>query len=408
MLSCSGKNKVIKFALFHFLIASLSLCLSSSLIGCNDVSSSGPSYLKLPPGFKMELVASNLEGVKTMVFNEDGSRMWVNSGRKGIIFLFEDTDGDGKFDDTTTYLEGLREPDGLAFHNGALYVAEPHRVIVTYDENNDGRADNVSSFVWELPEGGAHRGRTINFGPDGRLYVGIGSSCNLCEEDDPRRAAIISFDKDGKDMKIFASGLRNPAGFAWNNKTKKMWCTESSRNFFRPDFPNDEINIIEEGKNYGWPYCFSSKEPDLDYKKSTLDISEDSRLNEDLETYCKKTQDPVFLLEAQSKPKGMVFYTGGNFPKKYRNNIFVALNDAIDKVRFPKGCKVIRLVMDGDKVVKSEDFITGWFVSPEPGELEGTVRGAPYALTVAPDGSLYVSDNIGGFVYRVYWSGDSK
>jgi len=395
-----SKKKPITLLFLSALLGLLVLCLTT---GCGESPMGVLSHLKLPPGFKIELVASNVEGAKTIVFNEDGSTMWVSRGLFGIVSIFKDTNKDGKFDESASFVEGLKSPEGMVYRNGTLYIAEPHRVVVASDKNGDGIADDITSFIRGLPEGGMHKNRNMKFGPDGRLYIGIGSSCNLCEEEDPRRASFVSYDEHGHDMKVFASGIRNPAGFDWDPLTKKLWCSESSRDFFRFDFPYDEINMVERGGNYGWPYCFGSDKPDLEYDK-TLSKNINKKLNISIDEYCKKTVNAKFLLEAKSKPRGLLFYNGNNFPKKYKNNMFIALN-GLPKGRFPSGYKVVRAVIEKNKVVKVEDFITGWFKHTDDEEFDWQTSGSPYGLAVAPDGMLYVSDNEGGYIFRVYWDG---
>jgi len=394
------KKKSIKLLFLSALVGVLVVCFTA---GCGESPMSVLSHLKLPPGFKIELVASNVEGAKTIVFNEDGSTMWVSRGLFGIVSVFRDTDKDGKFDESFSFVEGLKNPEGMVYRNGELYISEPHRVVLAGDKDGDGIADGVTSFIRGLPEGGMHKNRNMKFGPDGRLYIGVGSSCNLCEEEDPRRAALISYDEHGRDMKIFASGLRNPAAFDWDPRTNKLWCSESSRDFFRFDFPADEINMLELGKNYGWPYCFGSDKPDMEYDK-TLSENINKKLEGSIDDYCKKTEDAKFLLDAKSKPRGLLFYKGNNFPKEYKNNMFIALN-GLPKGRFPSGYKIVRVVVEKDRVVKVEDFITGWFTHTNDEEIEWEAAGSPYGLAVAPDGMLYVSDNEGGYIFRVSWEG---
>ncbi len=397
------KQKYIYGLLAYFMLFN---CLIYTFLGCGD-SDINQENFKLPPGFKMELVSSDFVDAREIVFSTDGKRMWVSQTDEGKVILFRDTNNSGKFDNVEIYLEGLRDPEGLAYHDGFLYIAEPTRILISRDSNNDGKADLVRTFISNLPEGGLHKARVLRIGSDKRLYVGIGSSCNQCEEEDPRRAAIISFDLKGGDMRIFASGLRNPSGFDWQPSDGKMWCVEGSRTFFRADYPEDEINLVIQGKNYGWPYCFSSDKPDTEYE-ATLKKSFNVKPDLDglsIDEYCKKTMDPKGVLFSKTNPKGAVFYKGKNFPKEYQGNLFIALHGERG-VRFPKGFKVVRAVIDGDKVVKVEDFITGWYVSKSVYGSEGLmeVAGAPYGIAVSPSGILYFSDSIAGKIYRVVWS----
>jgi glucose/arabinose dehydrogenase len=233
-----------------------------------------------------------------------------------------------------------------------------------------------------LPDGG-HSTRTILFGGDGKMYVSIGSSCNVCREKDPRRAAIVRYNRDGGGEEIFATGLRNSVGITWHPATKELWGTDNGRDLLGDDSPPDEINIIREGKNYGWPNCYADRVVDREF--GTAEI-------------CQKSEAPAVKLQAHSAPLGLAFYTGKQFPREYQGDLFVALHGSWNRSK-KTGYKVVRVKIENGRPGQVEDFITGWLTENE------TVWGRPVDLIVGKDGALYLSDDAGGVVYRISYHG---
>ncbi len=332
--------------------------------------------IKLPEGFKIEEFATGLETPRFMAFNPDGVLFATVIGAGKVVAL-PDKDKNGKSDKTITFAEGLRNPHGIDFHDGYLYIGETHQVVRFKYNGIDSEPGKKEIIVPNLPSGG-HSTRTVRFGPDGKMYVSIGSSCNVCNEKDERRAAIVRYDADGSGARIFAKGLRNSVGITWHPDTKELWATDNGRDWLGNDLPPEEINIVKDGNHYGWPYCYGDQIRDPDYGKSD---------------YCDKTTSPAFKMPAHSAPLGLVFYTGKLFPKEYWGDLFVAFHGSWNRTE-ATGYKVVRIKMRDNKPEEVEDFATGW--------LRGQrATGRPVDVIVGPDGSLYVSDDRGGVVYRI-------
>ena len=231
-----------------------------------------------------------------------------------------------------------------------------------------------------LPSGGNHWTRTIRFGPDGRLYVSIGSSCNVCLEQDRRRAAIVSYELDGSGEQLFASGLRNAVGFDWAPWSGDLYATDNGRDFLGDDFPPCELNRVVRGSFYGWPHANGNHIPDPD-------------LGAGYEERIRTSVPPVHGFGAHTAPLGITFYRGRAFPDRYRGAAFVALHGSWNRTR-RAGYKVVMLRWETDGGIRESDFITGF-------EVDEDVIGRPVDVAEGPDGALYVSDDFAGAVYRV-------
>jgi glucose/arabinose dehydrogenase len=342
--------------------------------------------LKLPDGFSIEIFAKNLPGARVMEFDGFGN-MWVSQTSRGEISLLEIGD-DGKVNHFGAVFRNLVKPHGLAFDpefKTLLYIAEENKIskVPTY---SDGGMEKIA----DLPSGGGHFTRTLGIGPDKRLYVSIGSSCNVCHEDDPRRAAIYSMNPDGSDFKQFAKGLRNSVFFTWRDG--KMWATEMGRDLLGDDVPPEEINIIEEGKNYGWPNCYGKNIHDDDFDRNTYIRNP---CMEPFETGSKVD------LQAHSAPLGLAFVPD-SWPNEYRGDLIVAFHGSWNR-SVPTGYKLVRIKLDSDGNYSGiEDFITGWY-EPQQGVKgpEGAL-GRPVDVKFGPDGNLYVSDDKAGVIYRIW------
>ena len=332
--------------------------------------------IKLPRGFKIEVFASGLNSPRFMAFSPDGV-LFATIINDGEVIALPDKDNNGKADRTVTFVEGLSTPHGIDFHKGYLYIGETNQIVRFKYPGLDSEPGKKEIVVPNLPTGG-HATRTVRFGPDGRMYVSIGSSCNACIEKDERRAAIVQFNPEGSGGKIFASGLRNSVGITWNPETKELWATDNGRDWLGNDLPPEEINIVKQGRNYGWPYCYGDRIPDPKYGNPES---------------CTQTTPPAFKMQAHSAPLGLTFYTGKLFPEEYRGDLFVAFHGSWNRTE-PTGYKVVRIKIKGGVPEKIEDFASGW--------LQGLrAWGRPVDVIVGPDGSLYVSDDRGGIVYRI-------
>jgi glucose/arabinose dehydrogenase len=344
--------------------------------------------LKVPPGFHISIFAEDVDGARMMVFSPGGALLVSESG-EGKVVALPDKKHAGKAARTVTVLGGLNEPHGLAFYEGKLYVAENDKVRrYDWDEANL-RAWNPKMLA-DLPTGGGHSTRSLLF-HGGKMYVSAGSSCNVCIEKDPRRAAVMESNPDGSGQKIFAKGLRNAVGLAVNPKTDTGWATVNGRDWLGDDLPPEVIvDLGKDGGDFGWPYCYGDRVPDSNFTKPGDDR-------------CKSVIEPKVQMQAHSAPLGLAFYEGSEFPAEYRNNIFVAFHGSWNR-SVPTGYKIVRVKLDdkGQPQGGAEDFITGWLA---PGETKkGRWMGRPVGIVFGSDGAMYLSDDSGGVIYRITYA----
>jgi glucose/arabinose dehydrogenase len=358
--------------------------------------------LKVPPGFEVEVYARNLAlagtdiySLRFMAFDKEGN-LYISLGRKHkeVIVLPKKDNQQKKA--LCLIANGLNGPQGLAFLKGDLLIANQDS-IVRLDQNGEiCSTPHIEELVTGLPAGGRHSQKTLKVGPDGFLYVTAGSSCNVCVEKDSQRGAILRFYPDGrpagaKDLSsaVYATGLRNSEGFAWQPGTNAMYVTDNGADNRSPihdgpptdDLPPEEINLIKEGGHYGWPYCWGKQVPDPNFPSPN--------------NFCQGTEAPALLLAAHAAPLGITFYTGNNFPAEYKNDAFVALHGSWNRNQNYAGYKVIRIHFKDGKPVQATDFITGW-LDPNHGAW-----GRPVDVIQGPEGALYVSDDRGGMIYRI-------
>ncbi len=341
--------------------------------------------LKLPDGFHIAVFASDVDGARMLTFTPGGVLLVSESG-EGKVVALPDAKHAGKADRIVEVLTRLNEPHGIAFYEGKLYVAENDKVR-RYDWDEATLHATNPKTLADLPTGGGHSTRSLQF-HGGKMYVSSGSSCNVCIEKDPRRATVMEFNPDGTGQKIFAKGLRNAVGLAVNPKTDTVWVTVNGRDWLGDDLPPETIFDLGKGDvDAGWPYCYGDRVPDKDFTKPG-----DNR--------CQSVIEPKVQMQAHSAPLGLAFYEGTMFPPEYRNNIFVAFHGSWNR-SVPTGYKVVRVKLDdkGQPLGGAQDFATGWLV---PGETKkGRWMGRPVGIAFASDGSMYLSDDAGGVVYRV-------
>jgi glucose/arabinose dehydrogenase len=320
-----------------------------------------------------------------MLVFSPGGVLLVTDAEDGKVLAFPDPQHAGKAQRSVNVLQDLNSPHGMAFHNGKFYVAEIN-AIQRYDwDESQLRASNQQKIA-DLPgSGGGHSTRTLLFVGD-KLYVASGSSCNVCVEDDKRRAAVWVMNADGSDAHLLASGLRNAVGLALNPKTNTVWATDNGRDWLGDNMPPEEVNDLgSNGGNFGWPNCYGDR---------VLDRSQSKTYD------CSKTIAPKVEMQAHSAPLNLLFYQGDAFPVEYRNNMFVTFHGSWNR-SVPTGYKVVRIKLDdkGQPSGKPEDFLTGFV---RPGETKkGEWMGRPVGLVEGADGSMYISDDAASVVYRV-------
>jgi len=341
--------------------------------------------LKLREGITISIFAKDLPGARVLLFDTLGN-LWVSQTREGIISLI--TIENGKVMNSNPVFKNLKNPHGLALDPDdpfMLYIAEEDK-ISRFKIYSEGKFKKIA----DLPCCGGHFTRTIGFGPDKRLYVSIGSSCNVCDEKNPQRATIISMKKDGTDIKEFARGLRNSVFFTWHPETNKMWATDMGRDLIGDDIPPDEINIVLEGKDYGWPLC---------YGKNILDTNFH---NDDHTHIINDCDDSIKMkshidIQAHSAPLGLSFIKNG-WPTEFQDNLLVAFHGSWNRT-VPTGYKIVRYNLPKCKAENLppekcvEAFIDGWLTN------DGAL-GRPVDI-ISHKNNVFVSDDKAGVIYKI-------
>lgn len=353
-----------------------------------------PAPLEAPLGFTIEEVASGIPAPRFMTLDPSNRSLVYGSSATSQVIRLIDTNGDGRYDQQEVIAGGLAAVHSVAFVSGAseapvLYAAAEDRVVRLSNFDGNGAAQTVET-VLELPGGSrdlyGHRTRTLAQGPDGKLYLSVGSSCDVCIEDDARRAAILRMDPDGRNVEIFASGLRNTVGFDWRPAPDSptpdvLWGADMGRNNLGPDRPPDEFNRIESGKNYGWPFCYGDRMPNPEFNDPAR---------------CAATEPPALNVPAHWAPLGVVVYRESAFPPAYLNDALVAFHGtARDQVSRLGGYNVSRVRFKNGQPVVVEDLVRGWLYG------DNQVWGRPAGLLALPDGSLLISDDFGGRIFRL-------
>lgn len=346
----------------------------------------GLKTLYTPAGFKISEFVTGIKGARFFSFGPEDT-MYIGSNTGDSIYAVRDTNGDGTADQKNIIDSKLNTPHSVYYYNGDLYLGEQNRVSVYRSIRPDGTYTKKEVLVDNLPSGnkltgGGHTTRTVVVGPDGKLYVSIGSSCNVCIENDDRRATIMRYNLDGSGGEIYASGLRNTVGFVFNDGA--LWGLDMGRDQIGDDIPPDEVNIITQGANYGWPYCYGDQINNPEFK--------------DKAEYCKaSTTPPVLGLQAHSAPLGIAFENSAakaSWPSVYQNGFFAALHGSWNRTT-PTGYKVV-WVDTKSSPMKSYNFITGW--------LDGSgAWGRPVGLGFDSKGNMYVSDDKQNLVYKVFY-----
>ncbi len=360
----------------------LPVTLASLLVACAPAAwaPAQEGAVRLPPGFRIDTFASELGAPRFMAVSPSGD-LFVSVPSRGQVVALPNRDGDGKADRAVVYADGLNRPHGLAFFGQWLYVAETGAVLRYAYHLGDLTGGKPEVVVPDLPSGGGHWTRTIAFGPDGKMYVSVGSSCNVCEESDPRRAAILQFNPDGSGGRIFARGIRNAVGITFHPQTGELWATNNGRDWLGDEFPPDTILVVKDGAHYGWPNCNGQRVPDPDFGRPE---------------FCRSTALPALEIQAHSATLGLTFYTGSMFPPDFRGDLFVALHGSWNR-SVPTGYKLIRIPMGSGRPGAPQDFATGWLQG-------GRAWGRPVDVITGKDGALYLSDDRAGVIYRISYS----
>ena len=340
--------------------------------------------LEVPLGFTIDVVASDLGNPRLMAMDGDGV-LYVGDGVGGRVFRLRPA-ADGRFNAPEVVADGLTVPHSVALIGGQLYVATENAVIRLADLNAAGRAQTQQVIIPDLPSGSrdlyGHRTRTLIQGPDGKLYLSIGSSCDICVEDDARRATVMRFNADGSGGEIFAHGLRNSVGIAFRPGTDELWGVDNGRNQLGDDLPPEELNHIQQNKDYGWPYCYGDRVPNPEFHDAAR---------------CASTEPPAWTMTPHTAPLGLTFYDQLQFPPSYQGDAIIGVHGS-SELKQPQGYNVVRIHFENGKPVRQEDLVRGWLVNDK-------WWGRPVGVLVANDGSLLISDDGSGHIYRLHYTG---
>jgi glucose/arabinose dehydrogenase len=356
-------------------------CSAALSLAPSDTGAALPIYkLKVPTGFHIALYTSKLPGARSMTLSDRGT-LYVGTRDQGVVYAIPDATKETVAGKIYVIARGLHLPNGVAFRNGSLYIAEVSRVT---------RLDSIESKLADPPEpvvvndsfpnNDWHGWKFIRFGPDGKLYVPVGMPCNVCLQDDKRFGTIMRMNPDGTGLEIFASGVRNSVGFDWNPVRKELWFTDNGRDNMGDNMPPDELNYAPKiGMNFGFPYCHGKNNPDPEFGKLRS---------------CDEFTPPIVELGPHVASLGMRFYTGAMFPKEYRNQIFIAEHGSWNR-SIPIGDRVTLVRVANDTSASNEEiFAEGWMQN-------GKYWGRPVDVQVMPDGALLVSDDLAGAIYRI-------
>lgn len=342
--------------------------------------------LKLPEGFVISIFADSVVNARSLSYSPSGT-LFVSTRSEGNVYALKDTNGDYIADKRYTILKGGNMPNGVAFKDGDLYIAEVNRILKISDiESKLDNPDTPEIVYDKYPTDKHHGWKYIAFGPDGKLYVPVGAPCNVCASKDKVYASMTRMNLDGSDMEVVHSGIRNSVGFDWHPVTKKLYFTDNGRDMMGDDVPECELNYASsENMHFGFPYCHQGDTPDPEFGKTRN---------------CDEFTLPAAKLGPHTAPLGMTFYTGNQFPEMYHNQIFIARHGSWNRSK-KSGYDILLATLNADgTVLDTKPFITGWLD-------EGTddVWGRPVDMEILPDGSMLISDDYADVVYRVYYKG---
>lgn len=358
----------------------------------NDELTSTFGFLEAPAGFEVEVFASGVEGARQMAISPSGI-IYVGTrrtGENGKVYAIIDEDNDYKADSVKVIASGLRMPNGVAFRGNDLYVAEVSNIWRFEDIDNQMDQNPEPTLVnGDFPTESSHGWKYIAFGPDDKLYVPVGAPCNVCnrEEENPIYASLTRMNPDGSNREIIAHGIRNTVGFTWHPETGNLWFTDNGRDWMGDDIPPCELNeITEEGAHFGFPYLHGNDIWDPEFGAS------------------QEAQQMDFILPKQElgphvAPLDVMFYTGDMFPEKYKNQALIAEHGSWNRSE-KIGYQISIVTFDNQGNATSyQPFIKGWLQGEED------VRGRPVAFLQLEDGSVLISDDQEGIIYRVTYSG---
>ncbi|HSG81400.1 MAG TPA: PQQ-dependent sugar dehydrogenase [Gemmatimonadota bacterium] len=356
---------------YRYLLAGLLLTLFGA---ANGDAQTPVAHLAAPPGFSVELFADSLAEPWGLAFSPDG-RLYTSLRAAGQVVWLRDDDGDGVAEGSTTVVDGLAAPSGLAFLHESLWIVDAPRVLRL--DVMAGDSAGVQVVIDDLPVREIPPSPILVDQSGGAFFLAVGAACGACSAEDPRQSTVVRYAVDGTAGQVWARGLRHVTAMTVNPETSELWAVEAGRDDLGSDVPTGELNVVRRGGHYGWPDCHGQRVPAPEYA--------DPRR-------CDVSERPVFVFPAGSAPAGLVFYVDGDFPSAYYGDAFVALTGSVPRI--------VRLRVAAGRPVALESFVNGWAGA-------GGISGHPQSLAVSPDGSLYVADPPAGRIWRVVYTAGS-
>ncbi|MDP3878606.1 MAG: PQQ-dependent sugar dehydrogenase [Methylobacter sp.] len=340
--------------------------------------------LHLPAGFKLSIFADNVPNARSLALGDNGV-VFVGTGAEGKIYAVQDSNNDGKADQRYVIAKDLTMPNGVTYKNGTLYVAEISRII-RFDRISEQLAKPPKPAVVydQFPTDKHHGWKYLRFGPDNKLYTTVGAPCNVCEPEKPIYSSLVRLNADGSDFEILARGIRSSVGFDWQPQTDALFFTENGRDYLGDDQPHDKLNQwTRRGEHFGFPYCHGGDTPDPEFAAGKQ---------------CDEFTAPAWTFNAHLAPLGMRFYRGKQFPAEFKQQLFVAQHGSWNRSE-AHGYRVVLVKFKQNKPVAEQVFIDGWLTK------KGDVLGRPVDILELPDGSLLISDDKRGVIYKVEYHG---
>jgi len=340
--------------------------------------------LHIPTGFSLSIYADNVPNARSLALGDNGI-VFVGSGPEGKVYALQDKDQDGIAEQRYIIAENLSMPNGVAYKNGSLYVAEISRII---------RFDNISQQLKnppkpivvfdQFPTDTHHGWKYLRFGPDNKLYTAVGAPCNICKPDKDIYASLLRLNADGTQFEIIGHGIRNTVGFDWQPESQALFFTDNGRDYLGDDLPPDELNHwTTKGDHFGYPYCHGGDIADPEFGADKK---------------CKDFTPPAWKFKAHIAPLGLRFYQGQQFPAEYKNQLFVAQHGSWNRTE-PQGYRVVLVKFNHEQAISEQDFISGWL------NKDGEVLGRPVDILTLANGSLLISDDKLGVIYKVSYQG---
>lgn len=332
--------------------------------------------LNLVNNLGISIYANNTPGVRDLEFSPKETLLASLTGEGQVLAL---SNKNGQVNKKVV-LKDLDRPHGLSFWDGRLFVAQETK-LTSYAWSEDSLQVSDSQDILNFPKGGRHTTRSLDFDSQGNLYISLGSTCNVCFEDHPWLTTVIKTDSQGNDPQVFAKGLRNAVFLKVQPQTDQVWVTEMGRDFLGDNTPPDEINILKQKANYGYPICYGNQVYDREFGARSSE-------------YCQQTTSPAYNIQAHSAPLGLTFVNSPQMPQEWQGDLLVAYHGSWNRT-VPVGYKVVRLKIEGDQTTSENDLITGFLKGQQ-------ASGRPVDLTFDQNGNLYLSDDKAGRVYIIF------